>query len=87
MLDKESVIGYNKHYGGTNMQKELLRTPDIAELLGYTVDYVRKLANAKRIPAVKSPGKRGRWFFRRQRILDWVDAGMPNQEEQPSLFE
>jgi len=69
------------------MPKELLTAREAAELLGYTRNYVYQLARQQRIPATKAPGKRGRWFLRRDRILQWVDQGCPSLAEQPSLFE
>lgn len=68
------------------MAKEILTADELAELLGYHRDYIYQLARARKIPATKAPGKRGRWFFRRERVLRWVDEGCPSQEEQPSLF-
>lgn len=69
------------------MSKELMTAEEAAELLGYTRNYLYQLARAGRIPATKAPGKRGRWFFRRDRLLQWVNGGCPPRAEKPSLFE
>ncbi len=65
------------------MPKELLTIADTAQLLGYSENYVRRLARCGQIPAFKM---RRRWIFAREKILDWLNAGCPSQEERPSLF-
>lgn len=59
------------------MTKELMTATEVAELLGYSRRYVYELVKLKRIPATKAPGLRGRLFFHRQQILDWVAEGCP----------
>ena len=61
----------------------LLTADEAAEFIGWTSDYVRRLARERRIPAHKV----GRaWRFYLTELQEWIAEGCPSQEEQPSLF-
>lgn len=63
----------------------LLTVKQAAEFLGWTPDYLRRLARARRIPAVKL-GQR-EWRFYLSSLQEWLAQGCPAQEEQPALFD
>ena len=65
------------------MRPDLMTTEDAAVWLGWTEEYVRRLARQRRIPAVKLGRE---WRFFTQQLVEWLHQGCPSQEEQSSLF-
>ena len=52
------------------MEKRILTTEDVAELLGVAKSYVYKLTYKKLIPHYKPNGKCV--FFKREEVEDWI---------------
>lgn len=55
---------------------EVLDIEQVADLLGFHPEYVRRMARAGKVPAVKI-GRR--WRFVRGQLIDWLKAGAPAQ--------
>ena len=64
------------------MSKEIMSAAEVAEFIGYTRDYIYRLAQERRIPAFKAPGSKGKWFFDRERVRTWLAAGCPPVSEE-----
>lgn len=66
------------------MRRQLMTTDEAADLLRWCPEYIRRLARARLIPAMKL----GRhWRFKEHELLEWAAAGCPSPTEQPRLFE
>lgn len=61
------------------MEKSFVTTADVAEYLGYSVSYVRKLCNTRSIPFYKF-GRSIR--FREGEVREWAENGRINAVEQ-----
>ena len=57
----------------------LMSTRDAAQFLGWSEEYVRRLARDKRIPAVKV-GRR-QWRFWQHELQEWITCGCPSRSE------
>jgi len=65
------------------MRPQLWTTDEAAEYLGWVPEYVRQVARAGRIPALKLGRE---WRFVPDRLVEWVHNGQPSRQEQPALF-
>jgi len=66
------------------MRPDLLTSEEAASWLGWTPEYVRRLARQRRIPAIKLGRE---WRFLTSRLIAWMEAGCPSAPQQSSLFE
>ena len=56
---------------------ECLSTKEAASLLGYSVEYLRRLARANRIPAMRYENKsKTRWYFPKYDLLEDILNGL-----------
>lgn len=62
----------------------LLTSDDVAEMLQWTSEHVRRLARAGRMPAFKLGRE---WRFSEATVMEWVASGQPSPSEQPTLFD
>ena len=66
------------------MLPQMMTADQVAQYLGWSPNYVRRLAREGRIPAVRLGAQ---WRFFADTIVEWVRQGQPPPTEQPSLFE
>lgn len=60
---------------------EVLTVEQVARMLGFHPESIRRLAREEKIPAVKV---RNKWRFLRDVIIDWIAAGCPDPKEMAS---
>ena len=68
------------------MPKEILTAQEAADLLGYTKTYLYELARTGKVPGHKGPSGR-KWFFLRNKLIEWVNQDCPSKQAMPSLFD
>lgn len=53
----------------------LMTTADVAQRLGYTMNYVRRLLRLGKLPGGLKPGGRGRaeWRIKKRAFDEWVE--------------
>lgn len=66
------------------VQEKLIKTPDLAKILGVTPEYLTQLVKAGKIPAYQFAEK-GHLFFQLSEVLAAlrVESKMPEKEKEP----